>query len=67
MGQRKCGLKLLVSIFFVALNLWAVPQNIYAKDNQNTITFDNQSGEDALVKLIGPTKRAVPERPKSLT
>jgi len=59
MGQKKCGLKLLVSIFFVALNLWAVPQNIYAKDNPNTITFDNQSGEDALVKLIGPTKRAV--------
>ena len=59
MGQRKCGLKLLVSIFFVALNLWAVPQNIDAKDNPNTITFDNQSGEDALVKLIGPTKRAV--------
>ncbi|MGD2126732.1 MAG: hypothetical protein PVG99_11675 [Desulfobacteraceae bacterium] len=59
MGQSNCGLKFLVSIFFIALNLWAVPQSIYAKDNPNTITFDNQSGEDALVKLIGPTKRAV--------
>ena len=26
----------------------------------NTITFENQSGQDALVKLVGPTRGVVP-------
>jgi hypothetical protein len=26
----------------------------------NTVTFENQSGQDALVKLVGPTRGVVP-------
>lgn len=48
---------------FVLLSLGVNSQGVYAQDNPNTITFDNQSGEPAFVKLIGPTRQSV-EVPK---
>ena len=32
---------------------------VYAQDHLNTITFDNKSGQPALVKLVGPTSKAI--------
>lgn len=48
-----------VTILFVILGLGINLPNLYAQDNPNTITFDNKSGEVALVKLIGPTGQTV--------
>ena len=48
-----------VAIFFLMLGLCASTPSIHAQDNPNTITFDNKSGESALVKLIGPTGQTV--------
>lgn len=48
-----------VVILFLILGFDASPSSVYAQDNPNTITFDNKSGEPALVKLIGPTGQAV--------
>ena len=49
--------KLVSAILFIMLAICLV--NVNAKDNPNTINFDNQSGEPALVKLIGPTPQIV--------
>jgi len=49
--------KLITAILLVILAICVAPVN--AKDNPNTITFDNQSGSPALVKLIGPTPQIV--------
>lgn len=59
MNNTKIGLRLSVAISFVMLSLCLNLLNIHALDNRNTITFDNQSGKLALVKLIGPTARIV--------
>ena len=59
MKHTKCSLKLFVSILFVILCLFLNLHCVYAQDIPNTITFDNQSGEPAVVKLIGPTKQSV--------
>jgi hypothetical protein len=45
-------------IFLLCLVLWAIP-HVFARDNPNTITFDNKSGETALVKVIGPSGQTV--------
>ena len=52
-------MKLFVVISFVMLGLCASFPEVYAQDNPNSITFENQSGELALVKLIGPTGQNV--------
>ena len=44
----------LSGVFSVLLFLPA-PSNAQARTLRNTITFDNQSGEPALVKVVGPT------------
>ena len=59
MKQGRSGFNFFAAIFFVILGLCANPPSIHAQDNPNTITFDNQSGESALVKLIGPTGHTV--------
>lgn len=59
MKQGRSGFNLFVAIFFVMLVLGASPPSVHAQDNPNTITFDNKSGEPALVKLIGPTGQTV--------
>lgn len=59
MNQGRSGFNLFVAIFFVMLGLCASTPSIHAQDNPNTITFDNKSGESALVKLIGPTGHSV--------
>ena len=51
--------KLFGAILFVILSVGANLPSIYAHDNPNTVTFDNQSGEPALVKLIGPIGQTV--------
>ena len=48
-----------IAILFISLFLCAIPQNAYAQDNPNNITFDNKSGETALVKVIGPSGQIV--------
>ncbi|MFH1884324.1 MAG: SH3 domain-containing protein [Planctomycetota bacterium] len=55
--QTKSNLNFLMVILFISL--WANPQNIYAQDYLNAITFDNQSGEFAVVKLMGPTDQII--------
>ena len=57
MKQTKSNFKFLMVILF--LSLWANLQSTYAQDYQNTITFDNQSGEFAVVKLMGPTDQII--------
>ena len=59
MKSAKIGLELFVSILFVMLSLCLVVSSIYARNNKNIITFDNQSGEPALVKLVGPTGQTI--------
>ena len=48
-----------VVILVLLLGFSPSPPSIHAQDNPNTITFDNKSGESALVKLIGPTGQTV--------
>ena len=45
MKSAKIGLKLFMSILFVMLSLCLVVSSIYARNNKNTISFDNQSGK----------------------
>jgi hypothetical protein len=59
MNQTKCGLKLSVAILFLIVPVCANLQAAFAQNNRNTITFYNQSGDPALVKLIGPTRLQV--------
>lgn len=49
--------KLITTTLFVILAICVTISN--AKDNPNIISFDNQSGESALVKLVGPTPKIV--------
>ena len=51
--------KLFVAILFVILSVGVNLPSIYAQDNPNTVTFNNQSGESALVKIIGSTGQTV--------
>ena len=44
---------------FLILCIYSLLQNLSAKDSPNTITFDNKSGEPALVKVIGPSGQIV--------
>ena len=59
MKQAACSLKLSIAILFVMLGFCANLPGVYAQDNRNTITFDNQSEEQALVKLIGQTSQTI--------
>lgn len=59
MKYAKYSFKLFLAIMFLILGLRANLPDVNALDNPNTITFDNQSGEPALVKLVGPTRQAV--------
>lgn len=53
------SMKLLL-VFAITLMAFAYfDETTFAQNTPNTITFDNQSGEFAIVKLIGPTKTAV--------
>lgn len=51
--------KLTVLVLFIISNTYANFPSAYAQDNPNSITFDNQSGELALVKLVGPTSQTI--------
>jgi len=46
-------------ILFLILGVGAVSPSAYAGNNPNTITFENQSGEPAVVRLVGPSGRSV--------
>jgi len=48
-----------IAIFLVILCIATDPQVSWTQNNPNTITFDNQSGESALVKVIGPTGQII--------
>lgn len=50
-------IKLIFSTLLIILSLSIA--TAHAKYNQNTISFDNQSGESALVKLIGPIGQTI--------
>jgi len=54
---RKNLLPLIFISFFIWMHLGSL--NAFSQSSPNTITFDNKSGEIALVKLMGPTKVAV--------
>ncbi|UCE19731.1 MAG: hypothetical protein JSV84_05135 [Gemmatimonadota bacterium] len=51
--------KFCIMIFIVGLSLCADFHGARAQKNPNTITFDNQSGDPALVKVIGPTGHVI--------
>lgn len=53
------SLRLLLIIFFIVTYLVLHAPRVQAEDPPNTITFDNQSGEPALVILKGPTEKTV--------
>ena len=55
MKQKKLFVTILLVIFSLGLHL----PTTHAQDNPNTITFDNQSGQPALVKLIDPTGQVI--------
>ncbi len=38
----------------------ALRRIVHAGDYPNTISFGNESGEDAVVRLVGPTRQDVP-------
>ena len=59
MERDKCNMKFLTAIFFTMLLIFVTSHTVYAQDNPNTITFDNKSGEQAVVKLIGPAGQIV--------
>ena len=59
MKHTKCSFKLCVAILFLILSFSVKLPSVNAQNNPNTIAFDNQSGEHAIVKLIGPTKQTV--------
>lgn len=57
MVQAKYCLESLTAILFaIVLGLSA---NVHAQNAPHTVTFDNQSGNFALVQLIGPTRHTV--------
>lgn len=55
MEKTKSSIKHFCVIIFVLQLLCTNYLITYAQNNLNTVTFENQSGELALVKLIGPT------------
>jgi hypothetical protein len=59
MKQTRYGLGPLAIALFIMIGLGVSLLSVHAQDNPNTITFDNRSGEPALVKLIGPTGQTV--------
>jgi len=52
-------MKMLVVLSLTVFTFCLSHQDTYAQTAPNTITFENQSGEFAIVKLMGPTKVAV--------
>ncbi|MBI5902570.1 MAG: hypothetical protein HZB84_03675 [Deltaproteobacteria bacterium] len=52
-------MKIYAALLFVMLCFLLNPPFIRAEAPPNTITFENQSGEPGLVKLIGPTALSV--------
>jgi len=52
-------MKMIVVLSLTVFTFCLSHQDTYAQTVPNTITFDNQSGEFAIVKLMGPTKVAV--------
>lgn len=52
-------MKMLVVLSLTLFTFCLSHQDTYAESAPSTITFDNQSGEFAIVKLMGPTKVAV--------
>jgi len=53
MQSAKTSLLILFMMLFLSFGI------VNAKNNSNTISFDNQSGEQALVKLVGPPSQIV--------
>ena len=48
-----------IVIMLIVWSLINYPSNVHSQEQPNTVTFINQSGEPALVKLIGPTSLLV--------
>jgi TPR repeat protein len=48
-----------IAIVFIVWSLINYPSNVHSQEQPNTVTFINQSGESALVKLMGPTSLLV--------
>jgi hypothetical protein len=59
MTYQPCKLKRFVVFILTALAIFTTLGNLFAQDNPNTITFENQSGELALVRLIGKTQQVI--------
>lgn len=51
--------RLNTAILFISLFICLIPQYISAQEDPNTVTFDNKSGEPALVKVIGPSGHTI--------
>jgi len=59
MKRRIFVLVMSFAFMLMILGLFLSPTNSFAQDIQSTVAINNQSGEPVLVKLIGPTFRAV--------
>lgn len=46
-------------ILFLIFSISSALSSAQAEDNPNTITFENESGEPAVVKLVGPSDQSV--------
>ena len=49
----------IILIVLIALVIFLYPAFLTAQEHPNTITFDNQAGEYATVKLVGPTLTSI--------
>jgi len=47
-----------IPILIVLISILSFPLTLIASE-RNSLTFQNKSGEDALVKLVGPSRRVV--------
>jgi hypothetical protein len=59
MKKKQCGFIFVSAILFVIFGYSLKFPVVRAQNNSNTITFENHSGQPALVKLIGPTSQAI--------
>lgn len=57
MKERKSILPFYV--FLILLGIALIPVKSWPQESQNTVTFDNKSGEHAIVRVIGPSQQAV--------
>ncbi len=65
MNQTKSDFMAFKLTSFIIMALFVSCTFIYQRNLQNTITFQNQSGEPALVKIIGPGSKTIDIRDQS--